>query len=456
MLALQEWTEIHPSEPSTQGHRQHKSFQAQGYSPAPYGCVYGSDPSHKSVDCPTLVTVTERKIFLVDTKLCFNCTGGKHRADKCKSRSTCAKCKRKHHRSICDSASQSGSAMTTCQGEGVCHPVVIVKVNNIMGRALLDTGSSSSYISSYLVELLNIKPAETVPQSLKTIVGLVTKNVEIYDVDISDTNNKTVLPVSVTKIDRREILTVENPEVLAKYPHLKGVHMEETATKKELPIHIILDAGEYTKNKMARYQRVGKIGEPLAEQTKFGWTIMNSSGESGQGNVFLAQAVSSDYKELCHLDVLGLQDGVSGDQSVVHEEFVEQLQPSREGWYETGLPWKGNLRHKENAGTTKMRIVYDASACAKPTAPSLNECLSVGPPLQNQLWKVIVCGRFHVVAIAGDIKKAFLQVQVRKEDRDALRFHWVNMKNPKEILVLGFTVTPLVRGSDPAAFKCTS
>ena len=111
----------------------------------------------------------------------------------------------------------------------MCHPVVIVKVNNIMGRALLDTGSSSSYISSYLVELLNIKPAETVPQSLKTIVGLVTKNVEIYDVDIGDTNNKTVLPVSVTKIDRREILTVENPnypEVLAKYPHLKGVHME--------------------------------------------------------------------------------------------------------------------------------------------------------------------------------------------------------------------------------------
>lgn len=134
--------------------------------------------------------------------------------------------------------------MTTSQGEGVCHPVVIVKVNNIMCRALLDTGSSSSYISSYQVELLNIEPAETVPRSLKTIVGLVTNNnVEIYDVDISDTNKKTVLPVSVTKIDRREILTVENPnypEVLAKYPHLKGVHTEERATKKGLPIHIIL------------------------------------------------------------------------------------------------------------------------------------------------------------------------------------------------------------------------
>lgn len=31
-----------------------------------------------------------------------------------------------------------------------------------------------------------------------------------------------------------------------------------------------------------------------------------------------------------------------GDQTDVYEEFKEQLQRSQEGWYETGLPWKGN------------------------------------------------------------------------------------------------------------------
>ena len=59
---------------------------------------------------------------------------------------------------------------------------------------------------------------------------------------------------------------------------------------------------------------------------------------------------------------------------------------------------------------TKMHIVYDASA--SDTAPSLNECLDAGPPLQNQLWKVLVCGRFYAVAIAGDIRMAFLQVRI--------------------------------------------
>ncbi len=41
---------------------------------------------------------------------------------------------------------------------------------------------------------------------------------------------------------------------------------------------------------------------------------------------------------------------------------------------------------KETSETTKLRIVYDASARARSDAPPLNECLHAGPPLQNELW----------------------------------------------------------------------
>ena len=50
--------------------------------------------------------------------------------------------------------------------------------------------------------------------------------------------------------------------------------MEETDTKELLPIHVILGANEYTKIRTAGYQRAGAVGEPMAEQTRFGWTIM--------------------------------------------------------------------------------------------------------------------------------------------------------------------------------------
>ena len=36
----------------------------------------------------------------------------------------------------------------------------------------------------------------------------------------------------------------------------------------------------------------------------------------------------------------------------------------------------------------------------------------------------MIRGRFHPVAITGDLQKAFLQVRIREDDRDALRFYW--------------------------------
>ena len=74
--------------------------------------------------------------------------------------------------------------------------------------------------------------------------------------------------------------------------------------------------------------------------------------------------------------------------------------------------------------STKLRIVYDASARAFDGAPWVNDCLHAGPTLQNKLWGVLFRGRFNPVAVSGDLQKAFLQVRIKEADRDAMRFHW--------------------------------
>ena len=71
---------------------------------------------------------------------------------------------------------------------------------------------------------------------------------------------------------------------------------------------------------------------------------------------------------------------------------------------------------RETAESTKIQIVYDASARANVEAPSLNDCLETGPLLQNKLWSVLERNRFQPVALAGDLKQAFLQVRIREED----------------------------------------
>ena len=66
-------------------------------------------------------------------------------------------------------------------------------------------------------------------------------------------------------------------------------------------------------------------------------------------------------------------------------------------------------------------------------------CLHTGPSLQNKLWSILVRGRFHPVAITGDLQKAFLQVRIREEDdRDALRFYW-RPPEQAELQTLRFT-----------------
>ena len=77
---------------------------------------------------------------------------------------------------------------------------------------------------------------------------------------------------------------------------------------------------------------------------------------------------------------------------------------------------------REQKETTKVRIVYDASA--KTVGPSLNDLLQQGPCLLPTIFKVLVRFRYHKVALISDIEKAFLNISVNENDRDYLRFLW--------------------------------
>ncbi|XP_037502339.1 uncharacterized protein LOC119376655 [Rhipicephalus sanguineus] len=77
-----------------------------------------------------------------------------------------------------------------------------------------------------------------------------------------------------------------------------------------------------------------------------------------------------------------------------------------------------------DAVTTKLRVVFDASSHA-PGQPSLNNVLMKGPKMDADLLKLLLNFRMHPIIMVADIKKAYLQISIRPEDRDALRFLWV-------------------------------
>ena len=229
---------------------------------------------------------------------------------------------------------------------------------------------------------------------------------------------------------------------------------------------------------------MGKADQPIAEKAILGWTLMEP-GEMNTDALYFARKSQEDCYRLHSLDVLMLEDRFDGDQNLVHEEFREQLKRNSNGSYSTGLPWKAGhpplpdnaecvkaglggllkelkgkpevlkqyhgiiqeqinqgiveytadeheedhvfyMPHKpvirELAETTKMRIVYEASARENQKSPSLNDFLHVGPPLQPLLHDVLLRNRLKPIALTADMKQAFHQIWIDKKDRDAFRF----------------------------------
>ena len=82
--------------------------------------------------------------------------------------------------------------------------------------------------------------------------------------------------------------------------------------------------------------------------------------------------------------------------------------------------------------TTKMRIVYDASARAKKDNKSLNDCLHRGPVILPNLYGLLLRFRTSPIGVVGDLEKAFLNVGLQTQDRDVTRFLWLkDLRKPE-------------------------
>ncbi|XP_075264848.1 uncharacterized protein LOC142357013, partial [Convolutriloba macropyga] len=126
----------------------------------------------------------------------------------------------------------------------------------------------------------------------------------------------------------------------------------------------------------------------------------------------------------------------------IENGFVEetQRQPSfmnSQLWYLPHHP----VEHKMKK---KVRRVTNAASVYK--GHSLNKALLTGPDLLCSLVGLLLRFRQYKIAVTGDIEAMFMQVAIRTEDQDALRFLW-NKDGEETIfkykrLIFGATCSP--------------
>ena len=260
-----------------------------------------------------------------------------HRALECSSKISCGHCSKRHHTSICEQKndkSQDNEKLMTdgVSGDGI-FPVVVVKINGFECRALIDSAAGSSSVSAKLIETLKIKPSETKRQRIDMLMNSKTALMEIFDAKIRSIDGNFELDAKLTKVNKSELLTINNPEydvLIGRYQHLNAVRMDDKDTKDKLPIHVILGISEYARIKTRSKPLVGGPGEPVAEQTKFGRSIMSPGAEFDKGTMLFTQTSRADFEDLCRLDILGLAD-TPENQGTVYEDFKEQLERDSAG-----------------------------------------------------------------------------------------------------------------------------
>ncbi|GBN52833.1 hypothetical protein AVEN_40770-1 [Araneus ventricosus] len=163
-----------------------------------------------------------------------------------------------------------------------------------------------------------------------------------------------------------------------------------------------------------------------AVETLLGWTILGLGKKKEVVNLVTLSLQNMDVPKMWDLEVLGITDPIEKiNESLLEEEtlthFKETIRICEDQRYEVALPWL--------AGHPALYDKYDAAESILRTATKrlINENYFEA---YNNVFK-----QWEAEGVIADVKQAFLQIRLRTEDRDVLRFLWWENTGCSEIRI---------------------
>ncbi|UYV67983.1 hypothetical protein LAZ67_5002699 [Cordylochernes scorpioides] len=340
---------------------------------------------------------------------------------------------------------------------GVYLQTLIVKISEPKGkhkvRVLLDCGSQRSYISKRVQQV-------TLTHNLFGGGEIRQKKHNVYKVNVSSLNNEYMddLKFLDQKVICGHISQVRNDAILNELK-ARGINLTDIYQGEEISIHMLIGSDLLSRILTGRMQILqnGVVATETSFDVQDLWKldvlgIMGAAETKSRKD--LIEASNTHFKETVKRDESGRTRNVQGKMlyekyDTIFEEWEKErfIEEVEDKWEECSyLPHRPVLK---DSHTTPIRPVFDGS-CKKKGLPSLNQCLGKGDNLIELIPDLLLRFRLGKYGIIADMRKAFLQIQVREEDREFLRFLWWK-KDQKTLkfyrhcrVVFGLTSSPFL------------
>ena len=149
----------------------------------------------------------------------------------------------------------------------------------------------------------------------------------------------------------------------------------------------------------------------------------------------------------------------SAEQRKMYEQFMEDYEGQHHMEEVTGVDLNSEdatyLPHhpviRQSALTTKLRVVFDASAKTE-NGRSLNDEQLIGPVVQDDLATQLIRFRLFKVAINADIQAMYRQIWITEEQQDLQRILW---RRKPEDRITAFKLRTVTYGTASAPYLAT-
>ncbi|XP_022828982.1 uncharacterized protein LOC111358223 isoform X2 [Spodoptera litura] len=491
----------------SQNKRQVKSFLSASDSTGKYQCVVCSH-NHFVYECPKFkqMNYDDRMGEVKRLKLCTKCLRSGHNSYQCRLKGSCKICKDKHNTlihkdnlntsSLQNANSQQNEPValsaTTMTHTLLCTAQVEIlnESNNkkVKARALLDTGSQSSFLTEAMREKLGFN--KNYSEILK-VCGLNNIKSNILGkciVTIKSCSSTFSTPVSCLLVPT---ITGILPSVEIDVCELNipcGIQLADPRFFQPSTIDILLGADVFWNIIGTNQIKLGS-NKPTLQESQLGWLIAGPLGNSqSKSEVYCYfnqfSNIDNSLKKFWEIEELPAKTKTySLEEQFCEIEFIENTTRLSDGRFCVRMPLKepetslgdsyymakkrflnlelklnknpklkesytrfieeykelghlsevdrprfGNyLPHhcvlRENSETTKLRVVFDASAKTS-SGKSLNDIQAVGPVVQSDLFSILLRFRGHRFVLLGDIEKMYRQTALHESQRHLQLILW--------------------------------